>query len=132
MNKKAQTNMPRSINIILGLIMIAIGGLAFFGANIGINLPLIPEIVLIISITVAGFIIMLDGFMGVGSMGVQIMPKTINRLLGVLVFLIGIALLLPLFGIIAAIPIPAMVLKGVILAVGVLMLFDGILGQQNF
>lgn len=130
--KRAQMNgIPRSINIILGLITLGVGAVGIFGESMGIAIPEgLPGVIFHALIAAAGFILLLDGFMGVGSM-TQLMPKGINRVLGALLFIAGVVLVLQSIGIIPSFAAPQLVIYAVLGVGGFILLLDGLLGAKN-
>lgn len=123
--------MPRGINLILAIITTAIGVLGIFGSIIGFTLPKIPGIIIYSLIVIAGIVIILDGLLGVGMGMVQMMPRGVNFMVGLLVLLAGAALLIGQFGIIPLPAIPTIVEHVILLLAGAIMLLDGILGARN-
>jgi hypothetical protein len=123
--------MPKLVNFILGLIMVAIGGLGIFGENLGITLPELPSIIFTILIALGGIVLLLDAFAGVGQDTMRGMPKKVNMTVGILVFLCGGALVLGLLAIIVLPEVPLLVLNAIILAAGIITLLDGIVGAKD-
>ena len=103
-NKKGQIAMPKFLNFILGIILLGVGAVGLFGEKIGFTMPEIPAIIFSILIGVGGLFLVLDAFLGTSMMsGMNIMPKSINMIIGFIVLIAG----------------------------GILLLLDGILGANN-
>lgn len=131
-SKKAQMMpMGKGINLILGLVVLGAGGLGLFGKRIGFELPALPSLIFAILITIAGFILMLDGFKGVGQGMNPLMPKSINLILGILTFLGGVALILQSVDVISLVKVPQIVLYIILTLSGLIMFFDGIVGAKQ-
>lgn len=134
MNKKGFIRpIPKMVNFLMSLIVLATGGIPLLVqfSIIG-EVPAIPIIVMEIITAIAGFLLLLDAFMGVGSGTTQIMPKMLNLTIGFVVFAGGIVLLLARFSVIGAIPeVPSIVLQSLLVIGGVILFLDGLLGARN-
>jgi hypothetical protein len=74
----------------------------------------------------------MDGLIGSGLMsGNQMMPKSMNVLLGFIVMAVGAFLLLQQFKVIPVFVVPNIILNVVMLVAGVILLLDGIGGAKN-
>lgn len=133
LSKKAQmSGIPRILNLFLGLILLAGGAVGLFGDKIGISIPEgIPSIIIPAITLLGGLILLLDSFIGSGSM-TQLMPKKINMPVGILIFLAGATLVLQEFSIIPEFSTPQIVIFGILLLGGFILFLDGVLGANNF
>lgn len=133
-SKKAQfgTNgMPKGINFSLAILTLAVGGLGMFGTMIGFEMPEIPAIIIYGITALAGLVLLIDGFITTsGALGstMNLIPKSINRILGILVLGSGTILLLGTIGTIKAIPIPEIALNVVLILGGLILLLDTLVG----
>ena len=127
-SKKA--GMPKILNLILGVIMIAVGGLGIFGEQVGIILPALPSIIFTALIAVGGIVLLLDAAAGVGD-AMRGIPRKFNLIMGILVFLCGAALVVSTIGLFLLPDVPLIIMNGIILAAGVITLLDGIVGAKN-
>ncbi len=123
--------MSKPLNIIVGLVALAAGG-ATAASSFGMfTLPAIPEIVILIACTLGGFILLLDGLMGVQTMsGSGFLKKGMVMFIGIFVLAAG---LLPLLGQFNVLSVPAIPIIGIaiICAVGgLILIMNGLLGTK--
>ena len=126
-----QAGIPKFVNLLLGIIMIAVGGLGIFGEQVGIILPALPSIIFTALIAVGGIVLLLDAAAGVGQDTSRGIPRKFNLIMGILVFLCGGALVASAVGLFLLPEVPLIILNGIILAAGVITLLDGIVGAKN-
>lgn len=131
-SKKAMMGgIPKIVNLLFGLILVAAGGLGLFGERLGIVLPDLPMFIFSAITAIGGLLMVLDGFIGSGE-STQLMPKKINLLLGILVMIAGVALVLQKFGVIPVFEVPFIIIQIVMIVGGIILFLDGLLGANNF
>jgi hypothetical protein len=129
-SKKAMMDgMPKIVNLLFGLILIAAGGLGLFGEQIGFVLPDLPMFIFSAIAAIGGLIMILDGFMGSGMSG--IMPKNVNLGIGFLIFISGLALVLQKFDIVPIFEVPFIIIQIILIVGGIVLFLDGILGANS-
>lgn len=132
MNKTAYGGIPKIVNFIMAIIVLAGGALPLlvqFGTIAAI--PEIPAIILYILLCIAGILLLFDGIIGSGDNG-GLIPRPINIIVAIIVLIGGVLPLLNTFGIgptISAVPI--IVFQGLLILGGFILLLDGILGAKD-
>ncbi len=130
-NKAQMMGMSKMINIILGIIVLGVGAVGLFGKQIGFTLPELPTIIFSGLIALGGLFILLNGFMGTDGM-TNLMPRSVNLFMGLIVLVAGAVLVLQFFKIIPVFEVPNMIIYGLLIFGGVILFLDGIIGANNF
>lgn len=134
MNKKGYGGVPKILNFIMALIVLAGGALPLLAqfSIIG-EIPSIPLLIIQIITIIAGILLLIDGIVGSGTDGnIQVMPRGLNFITAIIVLAGGIIPLLSRFKLIGELPaVPAIVFYGLLVLAGVILLLDGILGAKD-
>ncbi len=134
MNKKGYGGVPKWLNFIMALVVLAGGALPLL-SQFGIigEIPDVPLLIIQIITVVAGILLLIDGFVGSGTnSSFQLMPKTLNLITAVIVLAGGVVPLLSRYGVIGELPaVPGIVFYGLLVVAGVVLLLDGLLGAKN-